>query len=417
MQFQLDSRRKMNMAKAKKALVIGCGIAGPAVAMFLKRAGVEPRMFEAKEAPDDYAGLFLNVAMNGMAVLEELGVDGEIRREGIEMRAMSFRSGRGKFLGTVGDRAGKPQGYTVKRGFLHQVLREAALREGIRAEFGKRLVHVRMSERGVTAVFDDGTSAEGDVLIGCDGIHSRIRRLTLPDAPEPAYTGLISFGGFARGVKVPHEPGIQHMVFGKKAFFGYMVRGDGEIWWFGNLDVPGSPTRQELQAIPQEEWRRVIDGLYGGELQPVPDIIRATKGEIGVYPIYDMLSVPSWHSGRTALIGDAIHATSPNAGQGASLALEDALALAKCLRDFGSPEEAFRQFERLRRERVEKIVKYSRSIGQRKHATHPVQVFFRDLMLPVFLKQAGRQSQAWIHDYRLSWEDRAAADQAASYRA
>lgn len=217
---------------------------------------------------------------------------------------------------------------------------------------------------------------------------------------------MISFGGFARGVEVPHEPGTQHMVFGKKAFFGYLVKSDGEIYWFGNLDYPGKPTRQELQSIPQAEWRRILHDLYHNELPPVPDIIRKTESEIGVYPIYDLISVSPWHRGPVVLIGDAIHATSPNAGQGASMALEDALVLAKCVRDAANLEEAFRQFDRLRRERVEKIVKYSRSIGQRKHATNPVQVFFRDLMLPFFLKQASRQSNARMYDYRMNWNDR-----------
>jgi 2-polyprenyl-6-methoxyphenol hydroxylase-like FAD-dependent oxidoreductase len=390
----------------KRALIIGCGIAGPAIAIFLRRAGYEPHIYEAKEDHDDYTGLFLNVARNGMRILNELGVDGQIRKEGIEMRVMNFRSGTGKWLGTIGDRSGEPQGFTVKRGFLHKVLREAALREGIPVEFGKKLAQLQMTDRGVTAFFADGTSADGDFLVGCDGIHSRTRKLILPNAAEPDYTGLISFGGFARGVNVPREPGVQNMVFGKKAFFGYLVKPDGEIFWFGNLDYPGKPTRQELQSIPQTEWRRLINDLYRDELQPVPEIIRKTESDIGVYPIYDLVSVSAWHSGSAVLIGDAIHATSPNAGQGASLALEDALMLARCVRDIGNLQQAFRQFEHLRRERVEKIVKYSRSIGQRKHATNPVQVFFRDLMLPFFLKQASRQSHAWMYDYRVNWKDK-----------
>ncbi|CAJ1001233.1 FAD-dependent oxidoreductase [Brevibacillus aydinogluensis] len=390
----------------KRALIIGCGIAGPAIAIFLRRAGYEPRIYEAQPDHDDYAGLFLNVARNGMRILSELGVDDRIRREGIEMRVMSFHSSSGKWLGTIGDRSGEVQGFTVKRGFLHKVLREAALQEGIPIEFGKRLANLQMTDRQVTAFFEDGTSAEGDLLVGCDGIHSRTRRLILPNAPEPDYTGLISFGGFARGVDVPREPGTQHMVFGKKAFFGYLVKSDGEIYWFGNLNYPGRPTRKELMSIPQAEWRQVISNLYQGELQPVPDIIRKTESHIGVYPIYDLISVSAWYSGPAVLIGDAIHATSPNAGQGASLALEDALMLAKCVRDIGNLGEAFRHFELLRRERVEKIVKYSRSIGQRKHATNPVQVFFRDLMLPFFLKMASRQSLAWMYDYRVNWHDK-----------
>jgi 2-polyprenyl-6-methoxyphenol hydroxylase-like FAD-dependent oxidoreductase len=394
-----------NMAANKRALVIGCGIAGPAVAIFLKRTGYEPRIFEAQPNHDDYTGLFLNVARNGMRILSELGVDHLIREEGIELRAMSFRSGNGKWLGKIEDPSGKPQGYTVKRGVLHKVLREAAQREGIPVEFDKKLADLKISGTGVSAVFEDGTQTEGDLLIGCDGIHSRTRKLILPDAAEPDYTGLISFGGFSRGIGIPHEP-AQHMVFGKKAFFGYLVKPDGEIYWFGNLDYPGKPTRKELQSIPQAQWRRMLDDLYRNEIHPVPDIIRATESEIGVYPIYDLISVPSWHSGPVVLIGDAIHATSPNAGQGASLALEDAMVLAKCLRDSDNPEEAFCRFDRLRRERVEKVVRYSRSIGQRKHATNPIQVFFRDLMLPFFLKQASRQSNAWLYDYRVNWQDK-----------
>jgi len=394
------------MTRNKKVLVIGCGIAGPAVALFLKRAGYEPRIYEAQPGHDDYAGLFLNVARNGMRILRELGVDDRIRREGIELRVMDFRSGSGKWLGKIEDPSGRPQGYTVKRGFLHKVLREAAEREGIPVEFGKKLAGLKTADSGATAVFEDGTQAEGDLVVGCDGIHSRTRRLILPGAAEPDYTGLISFGGFARTAGIPHEP-AQHMVFGRKAFFGYLVKPDGEVYWFGNLDYPGRPTRRELQSIPQEKWRRMLEDLYRDEIHPVPDIIRATESEIGVYPIYDLMTVSSWHSGPVVLIGDAIHATSPNAGQGASLALEDALVLAKCLRDGDRPDEAFRRFDALRRARVEKVVKYSRSIGRRKHATNPVQVFFRDLMLPFFLKRAGRQSNAWLYDYRASWLDEA----------
>jgi 2-polyprenyl-6-methoxyphenol hydroxylase-like FAD-dependent oxidoreductase len=388
----------------RKAIIIGCGIAGPAVAIFLKRAGYEPHIYEAQPGHDDYTGLFLNVARNGLCVLHELGVDDRIRAAGIELRTMSFHSGRGKFLGKIEDPATEPQGYTVKRGFLHKVLREAAQQEGIPIEFGKRLADLQIAGSRVTAKFGDGSSAEGDLLVGCDGIHSRTRQLILPDAVEPDYTGLISFGGFSRGVKLPHEP-TQHMVFGKKAFFGYLVKKDGEIYWFGNLDYPGKPTRRELASIPQAQWRRVIDDLYRGEIRPVPEIIRATESEIGVYPIYDLVSVAQWYKGPVVLVGDAIHATSPNAGQGASLALEDAMVLAKCIRDNASLEQAFRQFELLRRDRVEKVVRYSRSIGQRKHATNPVQVFFRDLMLPFFLKQASRQSNAWLYDYRVDWRD------------
>jgi 2-polyprenyl-6-methoxyphenol hydroxylase-like FAD-dependent oxidoreductase len=388
-----------------KILIIGCGVAGPAAALFLKRAGFKPVIYEAMPESDDYTGLFLNVGRNGMRILRELGVDEDVRQAGMEMRIMKFRSGNGKLLGQIGHPTGEPQGYTIKRGQLHRILRSKAEQRGIPIAFGKRLADIRMSSTQVTALFSDGTSATGDVLIGCDGIHSAARRIVLPEAAKPAYTGLISFGGFVRGVPVPYEPGVQHMVFGKKAFFGYLVREDGEIYWFGNLSYPGEPTRKELQAIPLSEWRKRIEALYKNDLAPVPDIVAGTGTEFGVYPIYDMLAQASWHRGRAVIIGDAIHAVSPNAGQGASLALEDAMMLAKCMRDIDDADQAFAKFQALRKDRVERIVRYSRSIGQRKHATNAVQVFFRDLMLPHFLKMENKRSHEWMYDYKIDWKE------------
>ena len=389
----------------KRGLIIGCGIAGPAAAIFLKRAGYETVIYEAMEEPDDYAGLFLNLARNGMRVAEQMGVADRIRSEGIEMKVMRFYSGSGKRLGEVGQWNGEPQGYTVKRSFLHKVLREEAERQGIPIEYGKKLVDLKMTGLNVTASFADGSSAIGDFVVGCDGIHSAVRRIVLPDAEQPDYTGLISFGGFSRNVNVPFEPGVQHMIFGKKAFFGYVVKKDGEIYWFGNLSYPGKPTRKDLLALGQAAWKKTITELYQHDREPIPEIIRRTEGEIGVYPIYDLLSQTAWHKSSVVLIGDAIHATSPNAGQGASLALEDAMMLAKCMRDCEQTGQAFSMFHQLRRERVERIVQYSRSIGERKHAINPVQVFFRDLMLPIFLKSANKQSQEWLYDYRIEWDE------------
>lgn len=397
--------------RPNKALIIGCGIAGPATALFLKRAGIDSVIYEADEQIDDYAGLFLNLARNGLQVLKELGLDEQIRQEGIELHTMKMLNGKGKLLGNVGQTSGEPQGYTIKRGILQKVLREEALRQGISIEYGKKLKGIEQNEHEpdrVKVSFEDGTVVSGDMLIGCDGIHSRVRRIVMPSAPTPSYTGLISFGGFLHSNTIPYEHGIQTMVFGKRAFFGYLVRNSKEVYWFGNMNYPGKPSRRELQSIPQAEWRRTINGLYANDIAPLPEIVRSTKEEIGVFPIYDMPSVPVWHDKSVVLVGDAVHATSPNAGQGASLALEDAIVLARCIRDIPDVQLAFSEFQKMRRDRVERIVQYSRSIGQRKHATNPVQVFFRDLMLPLFLKSANKDSHGWMYDYKVDWSEKAA---------
>lgn len=392
-------------AERKKTLIIGCGIAGAAVAILLKRIGFEPVIYEAETGPDDYAGLFLNLARNGLRVMRELNLDRPIRENGIEMQVMNMYSGKGKLLGTVGQPTGDPQGYTVKRGFLHRVLREEVLSQGIPIEYGKKLKHIETRGEEVAVLFEDGTTAAGHWLIGCDGIHSKTRNLVFPDAPTPSYTGLLSYGGFVSGERIQRNPGVQTMIFGKKAFFGYLVKEDGEVYWFGNMNYPGMPTRREMLAIPQRKWRDTITKLHADDLPPVPTIVRATKDEIGVFPIYDIRTQPKWHTDRIVLIGDAIHATSPSAGQGASLALEDAIVLAKCMRDVEGVERAFATFESLRKPRVERIVQYARSIGQRKNATNPVQVFFRDMLLPMFLKSANKHSHDWMYDYTVTWDE------------
>ncbi|WP_028609821.1 FAD-dependent oxidoreductase [Paenibacillus harenae] len=388
----------------KKALVIGCGIAGPAVALFLKRAGFEPFIYEADKKSDEYEGLFFNLASNGLRVLQELGIDGPVMEEGIAMRAMHMLNGKGRVLGVIGDESGPVRGYTVKRGFLHKVLRDEALRQGIPIVYDKRLKEIENnSVYAVTAHFEDGTSETGKLLIGCDGIHSKVRSIVLPDAPKPSYTGLLSYGGFSPKKSGTGKSELQTMIFGRRAFFGY-VESDKETFWFGNMNLSGSPTRKELQQIPQSEWRSRIEQLHEQDVEPVPQLVQSTPGAFGVYPIYDIPKQPVWHQGSVVLIGDAVHATSPSAGQGASLALEDAMVLAKCLRDNPHSPQAFASFQQLRKERVERIVQYSRRIGQRKHATNPVQVFFRDLMLPLFLKSAKKQSHTWLYDYRIDWE-------------
>jgi 2-polyprenyl-6-methoxyphenol hydroxylase-like FAD-dependent oxidoreductase len=115
--------------------------------------------------------------------------------------------------------------------------------------------------------------------------------------------------------------------------------------------------------------------------------------------------MPRWHSGRVCLIGDAAHATTPGAGQGASLALEDAMVLAQCIRDIDDPEAAFAAFERARRSRVETIVKESRRTGSTKAVSGPIGEWVRDRVLP-FLLRLGTAAQERHYAHRITWAQR-----------
>lgn len=392
-------------ADTRKALVVGGGIGGTVAAMFLKQAGIEVEVYEARGAVDD-AGWFLNLAGNGIEVLKMLGIEAAISAEGSPVPQMAIWSGRGKRLGEVrnGARAGLTESVLIRRNRLQHCLYNAAGKLGIPIFFNKRLRTIEVTGvQGVIAHFEDGTSANGSFLVGADGIHSRTRQIVNPYAPQPSYTGLISTGGFTSEPALAPTPKIQHFVFGKRAFFGYHVRASGEIYWFNNHGQAEAPGRSELNGITSGEWRERLLRMHDGDLPLIGEIIGSTKDGIGGYPIYDIPAQPIWYKGPVVLLGDAIHAVAPSSGQGASLAMEDAAILVKCVRDSVTLEQAFVAYERLRRPRVERIVKWARSLGGAKMASSPVAVWFRDTLMPFFLKFAASPTALdWVYSYPIT---------------
>lgn len=390
-------------SRPRTAIVVGGGVAGPVLAMFLERAGITPVICEGRAGPADDTGAFLNLAPNGLAVLESLGIAGEVAARGTPTTRIEFLNHRGKRLGQFAETT-----LLIRRGALTRALREAALARGIPFDDGKRLVELSTPARGeVIARFEDGTEVRGDLVIGCDGIHSATRRAIMPEAPGPEYTGAIDSGGFAPAPPGWSADGVMRMVFGRQGFFGYQVVPSGEVFWFENFHQKSEPERGSLETIPDPEWRRRLLQLHAGDAAPLGAILRSAAEPIGRWPIYDLPTLPVWHRGPVCLIGDAAHATSPHSGQGASLALEDAIVLARCLRDIPDLERAFTTFESQRRPRVERLVREARRTGRRKAAANPVSRRVRDLVLPFFL-ELGARGLRNVYEYRVDWWSRAA---------
>jgi FAD-dependent urate hydroxylase len=397
------------MTHPRRALIIGGGIAGPAAAIALQKAGIDSVIYEAHPGGAEGIGSFLTLGSNGIDALRTVGAEGAALAAGFPTPSIALRGNTGKHLGLSRISASLTGGNTsrtLKRSDLYCVMHDEASSRGIRFEYGKRFTGALETGDGVLATFADGSEAMGDLLIGSDGVHSAVRAVIDRDAPEPTYAGLVSLGGYVRDAGLEPESGSYTMIFGKRAFFGYAVAPDGEVWWFANLPRRDEPARGELPAIDAEEWRRRLIGLYRDDAGPAVRMLEATPGtDIGpASPIHLIPHLRNWHRGRMVLIGDSAHAPSPSSGQGASLSIEDAVVLAKCLRDLPDHREAFSRFEALRRPRVERIVKAAARINNSK-AAGPAGRVIRDAVLPLIMKfAAGSKQTHEIYGYHIDWD-------------
>jgi 2-polyprenyl-6-methoxyphenol hydroxylase-like FAD-dependent oxidoreductase len=349
-----------------KALVVGCGIAGSVVAVALRRAGIATTVCEAYDRSADGVGAYLTLTTNGLSVLDELGLLGEVVARGFPTPEVVMSTFDGKALGTVDYGARLRDGtvaQTLRRADLYQVLRDACERAGARVKYGKRLVDAETGADGVIARYADGSTEHADVLVGADGLRSTTRRIIDPDAPAIRYTGLTETGGYVRGLRLDAEPGVLRLTYGRRCLFCYIPHPNGGVWWFAQVPSRAEPDRAELAATSPEVLRTRMLELVGGDQGPAARIIEATDEMLRPWVAYDLPALRSWRRGRMVLVGDAAHAASPASGQGASMALEDALVLAKCLRDVDGVPQALAEFEARRRGRVERVVAHGKRNG------------------------------------------------------
>jgi FAD-dependent urate hydroxylase len=204
-----------------------------------------------------------------------------------------------------------------------------------------------------------------------------VRQILDSKAPARRYVPVLNTGGYIPNFAVDVPAKEFRMQFGTRCFFAWCPTPDGGIVWFANPPMSREPERGVLSGMQDSEWRRWLHELMQGDVGPSHEIVDAAPGPMIGWATYDMPIVRRWHNNQNMLvIGDAAHATSPAAGQGASMALEDAVILAKCLRDCPNTPSALATFEALRRNRVERIVKLGHRSSNSKsrrpnHAGHP----------------------------------------------
>lgn len=185
----------------RKAIIIGAGVAGPILALQLKKAGFEAEIFESRSADNTKEGAFLGLTPNGLNILKQF-VDLGLLKEDYTPGSIKFFNSKGKQIAELGT-AYQQQRYGVetiqlKRANLNKHVRIAAKAAGIKTGYDKKFVRYEETKDQVIAYFADGTSATGDVMIGCDGMFSEVRSQLFPEIPVLRYTKLISTGGYAK---------------------------------------------------------------------------------------------------------------------------------------------------------------------------------------------------------------------------
>ncbi|MCP2256560.1 2-polyprenyl-6-methoxyphenol hydroxylase [Streptoalloteichus tenebrarius] len=376
-----------------RVVVVGAGIAGTVAAIALRSVGAEVTVHEAHTNPDGDVGSFLGLAVNGLRGLAALGCLDEVRRRGVEVPRQRVWSGSGALLGDVarGRLADDPmRSVTIMRAQLVAALREHAVRAGITLTTDERLTIATPDGDGVVAEFSSGRRTRADLLVGADGIWSATRGLLDGAAPRPRYAGLYTVSGVSE--MDGFEPGVFNMTLGRHGAFMHLPVPDGGVWWAAQVADPREPDRR---GVPDSEWQRRVAELYRAE--PVPSrIIAATTRLHRTTVMHSLDPVPTWRNDRMVLIGDAAHPV--GAGQGASMAIEDALVLARCLRDAPSVARALADYEAERRPRITKMLKVGADNRDAKTAG-PVGQWVRNGMMRLVFRFFYERATGWLYTY------------------
>lgn len=358
--------------------IIGGGIGGLAAASALQRQGIGVTVFERNpELREIGAGLTLWA--NGVQVLRHLGLGDALATISARLTSFECWSWREKRLGSIRldsieRRVGAPS-LGIHRADLLRLLASAVDRGSIHVQ--AHCVGFRAEQGQVIARFADGPDQQTGLLVGADGLYSVIREQLLGKAP-PRYSGYTCWRGVTLFEDAHVSPGISSETWGRGQRFGMLPIGNGRVFWYATLNCP-----VDEQDRPGDRKANLLR-LFAGWREPIEQLIEATdEGAILRNDLFDRRPVRRWGHGRVTLLGDAAHPPTPNLGQGACQALEDALVLAKCLSDQREPVAALRAFEARRSKRSAAIIKQSALVGKVGQWEQPLLCSLRDRLTPL----------------------------------
>jgi 2-polyprenyl-6-methoxyphenol hydroxylase-like FAD-dependent oxidoreductase len=351
-------------------LVVGGGIGGLTLALSLHQAGIACRVFEA--APEiKPLGVGINLLPHAMREFTELGLQDKLAAVAIETREFCWYDRFGHFIHK--EPRGRFAGYdwpqlSIHRGDLHKVLLDA-VRDRLGADsvvLDKKCVGFAQTESGVRVDFSGGTSASGAAAIGCDGIHSAVRKQLHPAEGPPAYQGINMWRGVTRGQR--YLTGASMVVAGwleagKMVVYPIRSFPDGTqlINWVAEIQSPRNVQQDWTLAGKLEDFYPVFADRKH-EWLDIAAMIRNADSVLE-YPMVDRDPLPWWTQGRVTLMGDAAHPMYPRGSNGGGQAILDARVLAGCLRRGKGVPAALKDYEAARLKPAYDVVIANRSIG------------------------------------------------------
>ena len=350
-----------------KVIIIGAGIGGLTAGIALKQAGYEVEIYDrVRELRPIGAGISL--WSNGVKVLNRLGLGAEIAAIGGKMERMEYRTRTGELLNDISlfpliEAVGQ-RPYPVARADLQNMLLKAY---GESITLGARCVGVEDDESGVTAIFEDGTQARGDLLVAADGIHSILRQYVLDTEFIPKYGGYVNWNGL-----VPASPDLAPLdtwaiYVGEHKRASMMPVANDRFYFFFDVPLP-----KGTSSSPADYQQELTDHFQGWA-DPVQRLIQQIDPQkTARLEIHDMGPIDRYVRGRVALLGDAAHATCPDLGQGGCQAMEDGWVLAQYLLTTNlSVQDALQRYETERKARANAIVQKARKRAETIHGKDP----------------------------------------------
>lgn len=343
--------------KSAHILVIGGGIGGLTAAIALRGKGFAVDVIE-RDATWSVYGVGIIQQSNVVRAMKQLDLLDDYVAAGFGFDHVSVRIPTGVEVAripTPGLVPGYPPNVGIGRPALHKVLGDRTIGAGATVRLGVTATSLVDDGAGVDATFSDGTTGRYDLVVGADGLYSQTRESIFPDAPVPVFTGQAVWR-----YNLPRHPDVTGLwAYEGPTGVGLVPLSDALMYMYVTTPEPDNPwlDTEGLAAAMRERLAKI----------PAPDL-RALAEHITddaavVYKPLEWLFIDGpWHKGRIVLIGDAVHATTPHLGQGAGMAIEDAIVLSEELVAADDPVAAFEAFEARRLERCRYIVEASLAI-------------------------------------------------------